>query len=370
MDGNSPTQTAEAAKVTAEQRTAPAGTTSAELVKYVLVELDVPRENHAEFQRKMSDLVELMFDHARWELVFASYPITGIVNRFVHIWKIPNESTLVEIMRDGAFKLDTAALPEAGSLDALFRLGYTAVQELVVRTSHTLMTSLPYDPTHVGFQTQTILVDVEGETFLLDHKNLRAAAKRGLTGLRDISDDLEQVRRTKFTRRTKQNDELPKDEQAAERVASLGRRVGSLEEVQKHLNRGSTVARVTVEGKHALLFNLASLKAKSVFQAVELKDPEKPLNLGTLGGANGTVDMPVERLLIAMPWGGVYDLDKHALKQLIKAIPTEKAPATAAALAPILEGCTPIAAIPSERDDVIGDGCACYVINLQSFKCR
>jgi hypothetical protein len=27
----------------------------------------------------------------------------------------------------------------------------------------------------------------------------------------------------------------------------------------------------------------------------------------------------------------------------------------------------PVAAIPEERDDVIGDGCACFVINLKSF---
>ena len=33
----------------------------------------------------------------------------------------------------------------------------------------------------------------------------------------------------------------------------------------------------------------------------------------------------------------------------------------------IIEDETPLAAIPEERDNIIGDGCACYVINLKSF---
>ena len=356
------------------QRSAPPGTTGEALVKYVFVELDVPRENHAEFQQRMHDLAEVMFDHVRWELIFASYPITGVVNRFVHIWKIPDESTLVDVMREGAVKLDTLTAPKTGSLEAIFRASYRGVQDLVQRTRHTLMTSLPYDPTHVGFQTQTIVLDTDGEAFMIDHAKLRAEAQAKSPGLSDISDDLEQVRRAKFTRVRRDDSPLPKDESAAQHVKSLHPdRVEFLKEVQKHLNRGSAVARVTSEGEQALLFNLAGLKPKSVFQAVELGDPDpkKPLKLGQLAAReDGEVDMPVERLLIAMPWGGVYDITEARLKKLVGTIPKPRQAATKKAVEPLLDGYSPIASIPSERDEVIGDGCACYVINLSSFKCR
>jgi hypothetical protein len=370
----------------ARARTAPPGETSEELVKYVLVELDVPRENHQKFQAQMPDLVELMFDHVRWELVFASYPITGRVNRFVHIWRIPDESTLVAVMRDGALDLSQAQQPDPNSLEGVFRLCYMSVQELIERTTHVLMTSLPYDPTHVGFQSQTILIDAEGEAFMIDHAALRSAAESGsVGGLCDVAEELELVRRAEFTRVSRSDKRLPKDAAAVRRVQSLREReekslkdgkpvsdrVESLKRVQQHLNRGSAVARVTFEGTQALLFNLAGLKPKSVFQAVELDKPAGTPKLGAVKSVeeNGVVDTAVDRLLIAMPWGGVYDVKSEALQQLARPIPADRKPATDEALAPILADFTPMAAIPSERDGVIGDGCACHVINLSSFKC-
>jgi hypothetical protein len=368
MDGNQTDQSPRIREIL--QRSAPPGDNGAELVKYVLVELDVSRDNHQKFQEMMPDLVELMFDHKRWELVFASYPITGRVNRFVHIWRIPDESTIVEVMRDGAVDLGRAQLPKEGTLDALFRACYMSVQSLVERTSHTLMTSLPYDPTHVGFQSQTILIDAESEAFLIDHGKLRFAAEsRRVLGLTDVAEVLEDVRRVKFTRVSRAKEPLPKDGTAVERVKALGpERVKALMELQKHLNRGSAVARLKFEGEHALLFNLAGLKAKSVFQAVQPLEAAKEPKLGTLAFAgDGEVDVPVLRLLIAMPWGGVYDVNAKALQQLAQPIPADRNQATAQALEPIRAGLAPIAAIPAEREDVIGDGCACFVINLNSF---
>jgi hypothetical protein len=374
--------TAPAAKLDdSEQRSAPPGATSEELVKYVLVELDVSRKNHKKFQQKMPDLVELMFDRARWELVFASYPITGIVNRFVHIWRIPDESTVVEVMRDGAIDLGRAQLPKAGTFEAEFRQVYMGVQELIDRTSHKLMTSLPYDPTHVGFQTQTILIDAEGEAFIIDHTTLRSAAKEGrLKGLTDVADELEQIRRSEFKRLNRALEPLSDHALSGKPVVKPDQdRLDSLKLLQMHLNRGSAVARLTFEGEQALLFNLASLKAKSVFQAVEPAPlTAEPKFNDSKAPANGKIDADVKRLLVTMPWGGVYDIKLEALQKkslaaanltgLIGTIPKTHQPATANALAPLLDS-TPIAAIPTERDNIIGDGCACYVINLKSFKC-
>lgn len=355
-----------------QQRSAPTGTTSEELVKYVLVELDVARQHHDEFQKRMPELVELMFDHVRWELVFASYPITGVVSRFVHIWKIPDESTLVEVMREGAVKLTRAEQPNPDTLDAAFRACYLRVQDLIERTSHTLMTSLPYDPTNVGFQSQTILLDAEGEAFIIEHSKLRAAVGQpGFEGLQDISDDLEQIRRSKFKRLDRETKEQPRHKDPLpppkQPMQIKPPRTDLLMRLQEHLNRGSAVARLKVEGGDALLFNLAGLKARSVFQAVKAEPFAGGPGL-KLPAGNGEVDTPVKRLFIAMPWGGVYDVDHGALEKLVQPIPKDRRGATATALEPIASGSVPIASIPTERDNVIGDGCACYVINLKSFR--
>jgi len=363
-------------------RAAPPGKKSAELVKYVFVEIDVARENHREFQEKMAELAELMFDHKRWELVFASYPITGPVSRFVHIWKIPDESTLVEIMREGALDLPEGEGPEAGSLEATFRDRYLEVQKLIKNTEHRLLTALPYDPTHVGVQSQTILIDAGGEAFLIDHGELRRAAEDPQTsGVTDIASQLEYVRRVKFTRRDRSNTARPRDPAPLKPALPAGAETvseRSLMELQLHLNRGSTSASLTFEAQQALLFNLAGLKAKSVYQNVEFPEPAEGslATLGEIPTEDQSTDIEVQRLLIAMPWGGIYDLQAAALHKLAtplaKARPDVRA-ATYQALAPLEAGRVSVAAIPEERDDTVGDGCACFVINLQSFvsaKCR
>ncbi len=338
------------------QRSAPPGKTSEELVKYVLVELDVARTNHDAFQKKMPELVELMFDHRRWELVFASYPITGIVSRFVHIWRIPDESTLVEVMREGAVNLPPSDQPKPGSLEEAFRDCYVGVQKLIERTNHTLMTSLPYDPTHVGFQTQTILIDAADKAFIIEHSDLRGAGKNpNLEGIRDWADELEKIRRTKS--------KLRNPNKPAETNKSF------LERLQEHLTRGSAVAHLKDGNDQVLLFNLAGLKSRSVFQTVEAVAIEADPSLGKVTPpGDDQVEASVDRLLIAMPWGGVYDVKAQTLPKLLKSIPGSHEAATEAALEPIRKGGVPIASIPTERDDIIGDGCACYVINLKSFR--
>jgi hypothetical protein len=405
MDGNQVLKPQEIS-ATVKQRTAPPATGSAELVKYVLVELDVLSKDHQAFQHAMIDFVELMFDHKRWELVFASYPMTGVLNRFVHIWKIPDESDVLDIMREGAFdrgeppaledeergaaarvtatikargqgknpaEVDAAASEAAAEAIELvkdnravadkFHECYRRVQALIQRTSHTLMTSLPYDPCHVGFQSQTILVDADGDLFLIDHAKLRSDAKE-----LDEAKSLEKVRRSVFTRRLRSGDVLPphagrkKDIQSVKNEAKLE----VLSEVQKHLNRGTPVARLKSYAGKALLFNLAGLKARSVFQPIKPPPNSKEPSLGTVQG-DGNLDLPVERILMAMPWGGVYDLTSKKLEELAVPIDGAQKVATMRALGPILDGLAPLAAIPEERDDVIGDGCACFVINLRSF---
>lgn len=326
---------------------------SSELIKYVLVELDVPRVFHDSFQKEMRSLVEVMFDLKKWELVFAAYPITGEVNRFVHIWQIPNESSIIEVMREGALRSDVAAAQVGSALQQEFRDCYQRVQAMIQNTRHTLMTSLPYDPAHVGFQSQTIVIDADGELFLIDHDRLK-----GLEG-RDISTDLETVRRAQSRVRT--NKKVKEAGQHGELQHGLS--ADECQIVQSHLNHGSSVARIKVGNDDSLLFNLAALKSKSVYQSpAEVDNRPEKLKVNK----PGTLDMR-GALLIAAPWGSVYKLSEADLREI--AVPIANSGSTKRAVQPLIDSKVPLAAIPEERDQTIGDGCACYVINLQSF-CR
>jgi len=370
-DGN-PAPDAKIAALTALAQP-PVPSSSEELVKYLVVELDVPRKNHVRFQDEMKNLVEVMFDYKRWELVFATYPIIGKVNRFIHIWKIPDESTVVEVMRAGALGTPHEAVDpgDAPNLEEQFRRCYQLVQSMIVDTRHTLVTSLPYDPNHVGYQSQTILIDAEGEPFVIDHDLLRRKAL-------DISSELEKVRqgkdklRVRAGRRTtapKSLAELARRKEESKKTAPKTSDPGSvkLAKIQEHLNRGSAVARLKIGESQSLLFNLAGLKPRSVFQRLDTAEQlAKAPSLGPTGG-NGNLDLTVSEILIATPWGSVYELDRTALGELAKPVKEENKAAVAAALKPIIEDDTPLAAIPEERDQVIGDGCACFVINLKSF---
>jgi hypothetical protein len=333
-----------------------------DLVKYVLVELDVRREHHIAFKNAMRPLVEIMFDLKKWELVFAAYPIDGKLNRFVHIWRIPDETTILEIMRSGALREEGVGAPGTGNtLDDEFREVYQEVQALIENTWHRILTSLPYDPAHVGYQTHTVLIDVEGEPFNIDHNDLRVLTAR------DIAEELEALRRTEGRLRgaaihAPRNAEARRDDE-------LSQREHELRAVQGHLNRGAAVARVNWNGGMSLLFNLATLKARSVYQKLDpafLRQDEA----GPVLPGDGVFDQKAQGLLIATPWGGVYDLQAAQLAApLLK--PMNKGNARLrAALEPIITGKVPLAAVPEERADVIGDGCACYIINLNSFVSR
>jgi hypothetical protein len=369
-DGN----TAPDAKIAALTALAqpPVPSSSEELVKYLVVELDVPRENHVRFQDEMKNLVEVMFDYKRWELVFATYPIIGKVNRFIHIWKIPDESTVVEVMRAGALGTPHQAVDpgDAPNLEEQFRRCYQLVQSMIVDTRHTLVTSLPYDPNHVGYQSQTILIDAEGEPFVIDHDQLRTAL--------DISSELEEVRQGKDKLRVRAGGRTTAPKSLAElaRQEREGKpkpakapdnRSLKLAKIQEHLNRGSAVARLKVGKSHALLFNLAGLKPRSVFQRLDTAEQLAKEPSFVPKGGNQSLDLPVSEILIATPWGSVYELDRAALGKLTKPVKDENKAAVGAALKPIIEDDTPLAAIPEERDQLIGDGCACFVINLKSF---
>jgi hypothetical protein len=328
-----------------------------ELIKYVLVELDVPREFHIRFQEQMQALVEIMFDLKQWELVFAAYPITGELNRFVHIWQIPDESSIVEVMREGALGSTVSTAHDQPTLEEEFRVCYQRVQAMIASTRHTLMTSLPYDPAHVGFQSQTILVDVDGDLFLIDHAKLKTLPEL------DIAGELEIVR--KEQPRVRATGKPGSKPAKFDKLKHQGR-LGEYKAIQAHLNRGSSVANVKLDGQSSLLFNLAALKAKSVYQSVQPTevDEKVPSELYVQEGRRGNkLDAP-GGLLIAAPWGAVYMLNQATLREIAVGIVGKS---TKAAVQPLIDSNVPLAAIPEERDQIIGDGCACYVINLHSF---
>jgi hypothetical protein len=342
---------------------APPQQNAEELIKYLLVELQVKRENHERFQDKMRELADVMFYRYKWELVFAAYPMTGQLNRFVHIWRITTESSLLDVMREGALgnepEAQNRAAPAAGQknsdevLREAFRTCYQKIQGMIEHTDHRLMTSLPYDPAHVGYQTQTILIDTDGDRFLIPHSELRRNYDRR-DGV-DITAKLDKIRRARPKKLHSDREPicLRRKEDVKDELAPL----------ELHLNRGTTVARLKLGDTNALLFNLASIKAHSVFQTFErpqhpeAKKPKLPAD---------DVDSPANEIVIAAPWGSVYRLNSDQLEQIAQRLPKDDTTLDDA-LNPLIEANAPLAAIPEERDDVIGDGCACYIINLKSF---
>lgn len=359
-------------RVTPTRDEPPTASRSEDLVKYLLVELYVRRENVRDFERRMRELVELMFDYKRWELVLASYPIAGKLNRFVHVWKIPHESDVLEVMRVGAPADDAPeVLRDCATLEQEFRFCYQRVQELIVDTEHQLVTSLPYDPTHVGYQTQTVLFDTQGEIFVIDHGTLRRSSDGN--AIKNIAGELEEVRRSEP--RVRANTDKGDSEKRRMRCREQEKKEENEEEkerrewlktIQDHLNRGSTVATIEAGKSRHLLFNLAGLKARSVYQPIDTAEliatTKTKLERATKG--NGFPDIAAN-LLIATPWGDVYEVGPQGLSEIAKRPTNPKE--VEAALAPLTNGNTPLAAVPEERDKLIGDGCACYVINLKAF---
>lgn len=335
---------------------APLPSSSGDLVKYLVAELYVESKDHDAFQKEMKDLVELMFDYKRWELVFASYPVTGQLNRFVHIWRIPDESDVLEVMRVGALNTGEKKAPDdAKTLEEEFRFCYRNVQSKIVETKHTLVSSLPYDPSHVGYQSQTIVLDVDGDVIIIDHDQLRANG-------RDIAADLEKVRRAR--------PKIRRGKPVSRDSTSLNEK-GRFETIQGHLNRGSMFARIGKDDSQELLFNLAALKPRSVYQPIDTAKFVIPRPQKDVEQKKGNDEVNVPPLLIATPWGAVYEVNGNDLQTFAKLIAKDDnrddARRIRAAVQPILDGGTPLAAIPEERDSIIGDGCACFVINLNSF---
>lgn len=338
--------------------TLPTSAGPSDLVKYVLVTLEVSREDHETFQEKMLELTERMYEYKRWELVFAAYPITGEVNRFVHIWKIPDESTIIEIMRQGALRPtlpDRERISRRALVEYDFRSTYEQVQNLVSNTAHTLLTSLSYDPENIGHQTQTVLIDVNEQPYLIYHRDLRV---RG-TGLTKLNGELDKVRMRDDLRR--HGEEIA----AAEPDAYI-------EAIQQLLNRGVTDATLHKDRARDLLFNLAGLRPKTIFEdlkaVTEIDDRAEHAALAAPPPSDRLAfPTGVQHLLLAMPDGNVYQADEAQVRAIAKGVPASKLQRTRELVKMFVDCRIPLASIPNQRNEVVGDGCACYVINLSSF---
>jgi hypothetical protein len=336
---------------------------------YLQAEFNVARANHTAFVKKMQEILPVIFTEYGWELIYGAYPIVGEVNRFIHIWRIPNEESVLRVMRDGAVTMgepsenppDNAGAEERRLF--VFKTLYGQLQELITDTKHTLTTSLPHDPTYFGEQAQTLLIDCKGHTFLIDHDRLRDKAGG----------------KTKRINQLRSAPSWSKWKNPVIRSADLkhhGRNAANADTVlQTFLNQGALVATLTEGGdatKHGpnrhLLFNLAGIKPRSVFQ--ETPAPPRSDSEPAVAIENAKVAFPkgVTNLLISTPWGVVYNLDRNDVEELVSGIPESRVTDTARVLAPLIGAKVPLANIPQERDALIGDGCMCFVINLSSFE--
>jgi len=331
---------------------------------YLHAEFNVTRKNHKDFIATMREILPVIFDVYRWELMYATYPIVGNVNRFTQIWRIPDEQSVLHVMRDGAV-VPGASTPQESAADGsslqFFKLLYQKLQSIISDTTHTLSTSLPHDPTYFGYQSQTLVVDKRGEFFLIEHEKLRTDPE-----IVDLSGQLEQTReaRRKPWEHSRAFKDCELNPVRRERRESDAR----FEALQTLLNQGAAVASLSehARGQRDLLFNLAGIKPRSVFQDV---DPNKARDRRKLEVLDGKVDFPegVDALLLATPWGALYRLNARDVERIKSPILDSELAPTAKALALLVEAKVPIANVPEVRDETIGDGCMCYVINLSSF---
>ncbi len=330
---------------------------------YLQAQFYVDRDKVKDFKTEMKNILPLMFDYFHWELVHASYPVSGELNRFTQIWQIPDEASVLQVMLAGAVEDDhvpPSPPPPGVSAEEItsFRQQYQKIQNLLRETTHSLTTSLPHDPAHVGHQSQTIIVDTEGEPFLLEHH-----AMRQHWAPFDIKEDLEAFRRARSRRGTPEARPESPDAKADARRQEQNRRLQDL------LNDGATVAQLQYDQEKTLLFNLAGIKPKSVLQEYrERSETEKRPQFKSVSNGNGVLD--ANQLLIATPWGGVYKVNQEALDVggVVKQIDPAELSSTAKRLLPLMESKVPMASVPEERSTEIGDGCMCYVINLGTSK--
>jgi hypothetical protein len=220
---------------------------------------------------------------------------------------------------------------------------FLKIQSLIQRTEQHLLAALPYDPNLFGHQSQTIIVDAAGDLWLMEHDKLRAMTDREV---------------------------VPESQTDKELRVLLG--------------QGATIATLKGEGQsEALLFNLAGIQPKSVFQhrAAPPKKGDEPFKM--LAGFNGSeFPVNVDKIYVAAPWGTIYDLDSRAIESASVSLRVgddtktfnesedrdEKSKlGTKHLMGALLESRVPLAAIPEVRDQDIGWGFYCYVINLQSF---
>ncbi len=77
-------------------------------VKYMLVELVVKDEHHVQFAEQMPGIIGHITARYGWEFVYGAYPLSGRMNKFVHIWRIKSEADVMKLMVDGAIAFTQA----------------------------------------------------------------------------------------------------------------------------------------------------------------------------------------------------------------------------------------------------------------------
>lgn len=392
-------------------------------IYYLHVRLSVPRQNHRSFVVLMERLLTVIHDIYGWEFVHGSYPISGEVNRFVHVWKIPDPVDVLHIMRHGAFNPKAADSRSSGDVGTnskkhkYFRAMYWELQGLITETTHLLTTALPADPNYEGYQSQTILVDHGGKEppwYLLDHEMMKDRWKD-----KDIRQHIDALqfyeRRARLAKEappkkvTKPSNDfdnyaewaadedyrrlmgrLQRREKEALTVGDPAKQPGNfpkikdravdwegIAKIRELLNFGVTHASIASPlqekkggGASATLVNLGALKPRSVQQEGYLPpdSARKTLESGPL--KNGT---SMDKLVIAAPWGSVYCVDHEDVTEVARTVDFGRAgkPAEATTnqrVATFTEGNIPMGTILEPRAGQIGDGCACYVINLNAMK--
>jgi hypothetical protein len=275
-----------------------------EKVMFLHVSLRIKPQHLSDFQEKMQLYLKSFYKKYRWELVNAAYHVTGTINNYVHVWRLPSGKDANAVYQVMTKERDDAQ--------------YKEIQKCIEFTTQELTAAAKYDPMMFGYQRETLILDCKNAGWMLNNKKLM------------------------------KNTEPNTDEQ---------------NEIMRLAEEGALMARLT--SGNSLLFNLAQIAPKSCFQWNELSFKESVDNEND--SDQPIFPKNIKALHILTPWGTICFFDEGKLKKEAAYLSPEEIKAALKETS-IISSKVPLASIPEPKNSIPGEGCMCYVINLASFE--
>ncbi len=132
-------------------------------ITFLQVSLKIKPGKMKEFENKMSAYMKVFYQKSGWELVNAAYHITGNIDRFEHIWRLPAGDNA-----DSVKKMMVAGNDDESYLD---------IQDCIESTTQELTAAVAYDPSMFGYQRETVVLDCNRAGWVVNNEMLRNNSK-------------------------------------------------------------------------------------------------------------------------------------------------------------------------------------------------